>query len=407
MTKGLAHLLFKALYKAVLASFIWIVLTACEQPSVPLLSTPTPTPIATFASANTLAALQVPKQAPFYVIASVWQADPVVPIILYHRFKTNNPSTANMVSRLDFKNELETLYESGYVTISLQKWLAGDLRVPEGKRPIVLSMDDLFYRNQIVLTSEGTPSDQTGLGLAWKFSQEHPNFGFHWALFANLGDKPFGDGKTLAERDIQLANVIVWCLENDAMVYNHTYRHVRFKYTNGIGVTAELKSNDLSLRRLLTLVNRQDLISKPGNLFALPAGQWPRTKDAQTALYGYKNPEGIPLQAIFDVDFIGRPNFMAAPYAKKFDRYKLPRMVATLDAIKYLKENKETIPVAHQCEVGPLDQARTGDVNYMGEQVLNMVQSGKCSEGVYAMEHFVFRVNTTQVELLHDITRNK
>jgi hypothetical protein len=267
-------------------------------------------------------------------------------------------------------------------------------------------MDDLFYRNQIVLTSEGIPSDETGLGLAWKFSQDHPDFGFHWALFSNLGDKPFGVG-TQEEQDIQLANVIVWCIENDALVYNHTYRHSHLNRTDGPGITSELKSNDLALRRLLTLVNRQDLIPKIGNLFAVPAGQWPITEESRNALYGYKNLEGIPFQGIFDVDFIVRPNFMEAPYARKFDRYKLPRMVATLDAIKYLKENKDTIPVAHQCEVGPLDQARAGDVNYMGEQVLNMVQSGKCSEGVYAMEHFVFRASTTQVELLQDLTKNK
>ena len=280
------------------------------------------------------------------------------------------------------------------------------MRVPEGKRPLVLSMDDLFYRNQIALTPEGTPSEQTGLGLAWKFSQEHPDFGFHWALFSNLGDKPFGEGPQV-EQDIQLANVIAWCIENDAMVYNHTFRHSHLNRTIGLGITSELKSNDLALRKLLTLINRQDLIPKVGNLFAVPAGQWPITEEARNALYGYKNPEGIPLQAIFDVDFIVRPNFMSAPYAKDFDRWKLPRMVATMAAVKYLKENKELIPVAHQCEVGPLNKAWTGNESYMRRQVLDMVQSGKCSEGVYALENFVFRVSATKVDLLHDLTKNK
>jgi len=407
MTKGSAQLSSKALNKAVLVTFILVIIAACAQTPTPPSSTPPPVQNTTPTNTNIPDVLLLPTQTPFYVTASVWQTDPVVPILLYHRFKTNRPSTSNIVSRLDFQDELEKLYASGYVTISIERWLAGDLRVPEGKRPLVLSMDDLFYRNQIVLTSNGTPSDQTGLGLAWKFSQEHPDFGFHWALFANLGDKPFGDGETLAERDIQLANVIVWCLENDAMVYNHTYRHVRFKYTNGLGVTAELKSNDLSLRRLLTLVNRQDLISKPGNLFALPAGQWPRTKDAQTALYGYKNPERKPLQAIFDVDFIARPNFMSAPYTKKFDRWKLPRMVADLPAVKYLTEKKDAIPAAQQCEVGPLDESHAGDAKYMGGQVLSMVQSGKCPAGVYAMENFVFRASTIQADLLQEITKSK
>ena len=49
-----------------------------------------------------------------------------------------------------------------------------------------------------------------------------------------------------------------------------------------------------------------------------------------------------------------------------------------------------------------MDEDQADNENYMGEQVLSMVQSGKCMEGVYAMENFVFRADTTQVELLQD-----
>ena len=396
---------FKILRKAELTTFILVFITACAQTSTPPpISASTPLPIPSAAPTN-ISTVTPPTQAPFYISATVWQTDPVAPILLYHNFKTNRPSTLNIVSRLDFQEELEKLYASDYVTVSLEKWLAGDLRVPEGKRPLVMSMDDVFYRNQIVLTSDGTPSDQTGLGLSWKFSKEHPDFGFHWALFANLGDKPFGVG-TDAEQKVQLANVIVWCLENDAMVYNHTYRHTRLGRTTAIGITSELKNNDVYLRKLLALVNRQDLIPKIGNLIALPAGQWPRP-DTAAALYGYINPEGVPLQAILDVDFIVRPNFMAAPYAAKFDQWKLPRMVANLAAVKYLTDNKATIPTAQKCEIGPLDEGRAGNSSYIGDQILSMVQSGKCPKGIYAMENFVFRADTTQVELLQGLTEGK
>ena len=153
-------MLFKALCNAMLVVGILVSVIACAQSSAP---TPSPAPQATPASTNIPVVMQQPTQIPSYVLASVWQTDPVVPILLYHRFKTNSPSTANLVSHPDFQDELETLYKSGYATISVEKWLEGDLRVPEGKRPLVLSMDDLFYRNQIALTPEGTPSEQTGL----------------------------------------------------------------------------------------------------------------------------------------------------------------------------------------------------------------------------------------------------
>jgi hypothetical protein len=391
---------FTSLYKAVLVVFTLTSITACAQIAPPPAPWPAPSPTPTSFKHLVFPPKSTPTPTPFYLTATVWETDPVVPILLYHRFKTNKPSTPNITSRIEFQEELETLYESGYVTIPLEQWLTGDLRVPDGKRPLVLTMDDLFYENQISLTSEGTPSDQTGLGLAWKFSQEHPDFGFHWALFASLGDKPYGMG-TQEEQDAQLANVIVWCIEHGAMVYNHTFRHVRLNQTDGLGIIAELKYNDLSLRKFLALANRRDLTSELGNFLAVPAGLWPRSSEALNALYDYENPEGVPLQGIFDVDFITRPNFMKAPYAWKFDRMKLPRMVADLDAIKYLKENKDAIPAAHECMVGPLDKDLTGNASYMGQRILNVVRNGECPTGVYAIENFIFRADATEVELLH------
>ncbi|MBI5954061.1 MAG: hypothetical protein HY865_20585 [Chloroflexi bacterium] len=337
-----------------------------------------------------------------YIDATVWETDPVAPILLYHKFKTNGPSTLTMVSRLDFAEDLEKLYQNGYVTISLERWLAGDIRVPEGKRPLVLSMDDLFFRNQITLTPEGEPAADTGIGVAWEFYKNNPDFGFHWALFSNLGDKPYGTGSQ-EEQQIELARTIVWCIEHDAKVYNHTFRHVDLKNTKGLGITAELWENDKHLRRLLTLVDRPDLIPGLQNMVALPGGKWPRVGDAQTALYGYTDPEGKKVQAIFNVDYISRPDFLAAPYARSFDPVNLPRMVANLKAVDYLVENKETVPAASSCKIGPLTDVQSNDPDFLDEQILAMIQNGQCPQGVYATEHFIFSANDERVELIQKV----
>ena len=396
----------KVLHKTALIILLALTGAACAPTPTPHLSaTLAASPVPSATPPTTIPTITPsPTQPLLYLSATVWQSDPVAPILLYHRFKTNRPSTLNLVSRLDFQEEMEKLYASDYVTVSLERWLAGDLRVPAGKRPLVLSMDDLFYRNQITLTPEGIPSEQTGLGVAWKFSQEHPGFGFHWALFANLGDKPYGEG-TPAEQENQLANVIVWCIENDAMVYNHTFHHAMLSQTDGPGVTAELKWNDDHLRELLTRVNREDLIPKLGNLFAIPYGKWPRSEEAMTALYDYSNPEGLPLQGVFDVDYIIRPKFMAAPYSNSFDKWKLPRMVANLAAVDYLAENKDTIPAAQTCKIGPLDGTQVNNSNYMGEQIHAMIQNGQCPEGIYAMENFIFRADAAHFELIQEVTK--
>ena len=357
-------------------------------------STPTPSP----APKDTAA----PTQPPFYITATVWESQPAAAILTYHKFKTNRPSTYSLVSRLDFEEELESLYRSGYVSVSLERWLAGDIRVPDGKRPVIFSMDDVFFRNQITLTPDGDPAKNTGLGVAWDFYQRHPEFGFHWALFANLGDKPYGEG-SMVEQDIQLANVIVWCIEHDAMIYNHTFRHVNLKNTDGLGVTAELRWNDEQLRKLLTLVHRADLIPKLRNMVALPGGRAPRWDDSQTALYGYVDPDGRKVQAIFNIDYITRPDFLKPPYARKFTPANLPRIVANLEAIDYLVENKDKYPAAKSCKIGPLSESQSKYPSYLARQILDMIQSSECPQGVYVTEQFVFSASSEKVDLIQKI----
>ncbi len=271
----------------ILISLFAILTLSLGVPSAEPVTVPqnTPTATVTVPPSPTPTHTAIPTPAPYYITATVWESQPAAAILTYHKFKTNRPSTYSTVSRLDFEEELEDLYRSGYVSVSLEKWLTGDIRVPVGKRPVIFSMDDVFFRNQIALTAEEIPAKDTGLGVAWEFYQKHPEFGFHWALFSNLGDKPYGEGTTI-EQKIQLAKVIVWCIEHDAMIYNHTFRHVNLKNTKGLGVTAELRWNDETLRELLQLVHREDLIPKLRNMVALPGGRAPRWDDSQTALYG-------------------------------------------------------------------------------------------------------------------------
>jgi hypothetical protein len=335
----------------------------------------------------------------FYITATVWPSDPIVPVLTYHQFEGGGISGATHVRLVDFQKELNLLYEAGYVMVPLANWLNGDLRVPAGKRPIIFTMDDLFYRNQIRLNPDGTIMPTTGLGASYEFSQAHPDFGFSWALFSNLGDKPYLDAKN----PTLLAKAIIWCLDHGAMVYNHTYTHALLSRTPPIGITWELSANDKKLNQLLESAGRSDLISKLGNILAIPFGAWPIGPAAEGALVDYKNPSGLGMQGIMDIDFIYRPKYMPAPYDPSFHRFDLPRMVATFGAVQYFAQNAATVPVAQACKVGPLDQTRSGDPAYLAEQITQSVQSGICPQGIYATDKFVFRVQGSAAKLIFTV----
>jgi len=202
--------------------------TATETPSptsTPTPPPPTPTPTAT--------------KIPYYAEATVFSGDLQVPILIYHRFipDFDGETTSMKMQYSEFKRELQTLYDAGFSLISLKSWIDGTFIVPEGRKPLIITMDDAWFADQIYINEDGTPSAYSAIGILWRFANEHPEFGFHAALFAIMGDKYYGDvflpnyqrfivSEGTAWKD-KLGNTMVWALENGIEVGNHTFLHPR------------------------------------------------------------------------------------------------------------------------------------------------------------------------------------
>jgi peptidoglycan/xylan/chitin deacetylase (PgdA/CDA1 family) len=338
------------------------------------------------------APIPTPTDAPYYLTAQIWAEEPRVPIINYHQFapNTSKQSTDHKIRMEDFVAGMDALNQAGFVPIALEDWLKGDLRVPEGKKPVVFTMDDLFYNNQIRLDENGVPLPETGLAAAWEYGQQHPEFGFEWALFSNLGDKWYAEGDTEGKWKEELTQTIIWCIEHDARVYNHTYRHIRLDLSDAQGVSWELQQNDVFLRELLANAGREDLIPQLGNMFAIPFGYWPEG-GAYTAMVNYASPEGDPMIGIFDIDWlVNGAKFMPPPYSADFNPLRIPRIAMPPEAIAYLVENKDAFPTMVSCQIGPLDADQISNVDYVGGQIQASIASGACPAGVYIVEGKTF-----------------
>jgi peptidoglycan/xylan/chitin deacetylase (PgdA/CDA1 family) len=379
-------------------------LSACSATSV---AAPTSPPVDTGATAismaSTMAAetmaafptetpIPTPTEIPFYLTANIWAEEPRVPIINYHQFAPNTSlrSTDHKIRKRDFLDGLEALNQAGFTLIHLEDWINGDLYVPEGRRPLVFTMDDLFYNNQIRMDENGEPRRDTGLSFAWRYGQEHPEFGFKWSLFANLGDKWYADGDTEGKWKDELAQSLIWCLEHDARIYNHTYQHIRMDKSGAEGIRWDLEQNDLFMRELLVKAGREDLIEGLDNMLAIPFGYWPEGS-AYSATTNYITPEGKPMLAIFDIDWIiNGVKFMAPPYSPEFDPMRIPRIAMPPEAIDYLVEHQSEFPTMVQCQVGALDAEQVNDQDYLREAIQASIKSGACPQGVYIIEENTF-----------------
>ena len=338
------------------------------------------------------------------ITATVWDRDPYIVILTYHQFADDiaKQSTGLKVRFEDFEHQLNQIYDAGFSLVGLDDWLAGRMVVPEGRRPLILSLDDLYFNNQLRLDEEGNPRRDTGLGVLWYFSQEHPDFGYSAALFVNLGNKLYANPDDPGW-EMELARTIAWGMDHDLIPYNHFYTHPRLDWSTGDQILWEAGQNDLYLRELLTMAGRDDLILRLGNILALTYGVWPKRGDIDTML-SYANPEGEPVQAVMEIDPISLEKYLFPPYAPGFNRYHLPRHVASPSAVDFLVANAEKFPRAQVCDLGNVPDSILDQPDALAAFIASESQQRGCPSGVYVVNGFLFRVADGQAEILEIAT---
>jgi len=288
---------------------VW--LTACRS-AFALSGQSAPQSPAEIMDTNTLSGFSIPNPTavpapthtptplePVLYTATVWQEMPQVPILMYHRFDPH--ATYNYTTSLsDFDGHLSTLYEAGFSLVALDDWLQGKIHLQEGRRPLIITIDDLFYADQLSLDENGQPASYSGVGRLWQFSQEHPDFNFHTSLFYNFGDKGYANmyqnGVFLVQDGWRQsrAEAIAWGIQHGAIPMNHFYDHPFLNQLSPAEIQWQLEENDRALREALALVGKEKYADRLPNILALPYVVWPATEAGKQILYDYISPEGTP-----------------------------------------------------------------------------------------------------------------
>lgn len=405
-------LFFKVLVTGLIAG---IMLSGCGVPATPgPTSTPTTLPPTNTAIPPTQTITPSPTEVPFFVEATVWTGEPQVPILIYHRFvpDTEEIIPTTKISFSDFKQQLQQLYDNGFSLIPLTSWLDGTFVVPEGRRPLILTIDDFWSADQVFIDEDGNPSQYSGVGILWRFSKEHPDFGFSVSGFSNMGDKFFADTLLTSEQRFirnsednstiwrdKLSEAMVWSIENGVEPYNHTYIHVQLDKTSPQDIQYQLSDNDRVTRAFLTRVKREDLIPRLGNIIALPFGVWPATYSGVQVLKNYKNPEGLPVAAIMEAYNLGEAQLTPSVFSSNFDRFKIQRITSSDSMIQFIVDHKEEVPAAQVCKVGPIAEEKAADIDALKAGILASINTGVCPEGIYNINGVVFIAKDGSVNL--------
>ena len=212
-----------------------------------------------------------------------------------------------MTTKKEFLAILEQMYERGYVLLRLhdlahvetdengnEKMTAGEILLPPGKKPFVMSQDDVCYyeymdgdgfASRIVVGEDGKPTCEMKLDdgtvsvgsydlvpLLEDFIKKHPDFSYKGAravialtgyqgVFGYRTDPTYQDSNPTYEADLESAKKVAQCLrDNGWELASHSWGHINYNSRSAEDVITDAEKWE---DRVESLIGETDVILYP------------------------------------------------------------------------------------------------------------------------------------------------
>ncbi|MFD3743089.1 polysaccharide deacetylase family protein [Nocardia sp. NPDC058633] len=153
----------------------------------------------------------------------------LVPVLMYHQI-TPNPVGEYDQTPAEFRDELERLYREGYRPVTAAEYISGDLDLPAGTHPVVLTFDD-STSSQLAFTETGAVAADTAAAILTEFGDRYPDFRPVATFYVN--NEPFdGDPRALP-----------WLTAHGHDIGAHTASHPNLAGLDADSVQRELVQN--------------------------------------------------------------------------------------------------------------------------------------------------------------------
>lgn len=274
-----------------------------------------------------------------------------VPVLMIHQVA--EPAEGDYAQTpAQLRASLEYLAGHGYVPITAAELVNGDIDLPAGTSPVVLTFDD-GYDNQFRLLPDGSVDPRSGVGVVLAVAAKHPRFRPVGTMYLNR--LPFG--KLDARRELR------WLVDHGWEIGNHTYQHENL----GSLPPAAVQKAIADQHRLIGA-------AVPGyaaSTLALPFGIMPgraelaRRGSAGGIRYDYRgvmlvgaNPAPSPFAADWDPYNIPRIRSWHGR-TENDERYWLPRIAGT----RYVSDGDPSTVSFPRSAAGSLAKAYAGRAN--------------------------------------------
>ena len=227
-----------------------------------------------------------------------------VPVLMYHQIRADGGGDYDLTAA-EFRAELQRLWREGYRPVRAIDLVTGQLDVPAGKSPVVLTFDD-STKEQLALDQAGHIKPGTAIGIMLDFARAHRGFEPAGTFFVNR--EPFAG---VAEGP----RLLRWLHEHGFELGNHTKDHIPLDQ-----LTGEEARRELALGRKLIV---DAVPAAKVRTLSLPLGGWPTPRSI--AWHGTWR----GLSYAHDGIFLVGAEPAKSPFTRRFDGHAIPRIRTT------------------------------------------------------------------------------
>ena len=181
-----------------------------------------------------------------------------IPVLMYHRLLDDGGGDYDLTPD-QFRDELQWLYDHDYRPVRMADVAAGEIDVPAGTTPVVLTFDD-STREQYALTEDGEVAPDTKVGILEAFGEQYDDWETTAASFYVITSSLFGGGDRGEDLLASLA-------ERGYEIGNHTHTHANLGQADDATVAEELATTSQLV---------EELTGAPTATLSLPFGVRPQ-----------------------------------------------------------------------------------------------------------------------------------
>ncbi len=213
----------------------------------------------------------------------------------------------------NFRKDLEMLYRNGYYPVPLRDLVSGNLKVPAGKTPFVLTFDD-SSQGQFRYLKQGDElviDPLSAVGIMEEFKRKYADFPVTATFYVLPAIKP---GLRLFGQEEYIQQKFDFLSRNGYEIGSHSYWHQNLAKTDDTGVQMQLA---LAVKAIQSY-----LPGYPVRSLALPFGIHPKN----IALEREGEYQGTKYR--HDSVMLVGSGSVPSPYSMEFNPYKLERIQA-------------------------------------------------------------------------------